>query len=190
MKITDLEEAFGRRDAYQRDYDSSISGFGRGRREIDDEANMMYIYKDGKVMQSMISNHQERQAHAQGFRDSPETALRLHGIVRSKYHHNKWIQNQAGKWVEVHPFGEQISETATAGATSSANIGTVVSPHLAIGRRNIGVKATQDRQANQAQKHPNCLKLYSLKTKTVQIGRRRVGKECLRLCRSRWSPYH
>ena len=24
----------------------------------------------------------------------------------------------------------------------------------------------------------------------VQIGERRVGKECLRLCRSRWSPYH
>ena len=24
----------------------------------------------------------------------------------------------------------------------------------------------------------------------TQIGRRRVGKECLRLCRSRWSPYH
>ena len=23
-----------------------------------------------------------------------------------------------------------------------------------------------------------------------QIGRRRVGKECLWLCRSRWSPYH
>ena len=23
-----------------------------------------------------------------------------------------------------------------------------------------------------------------------QIGKRRVGKECLRLCRSRWSPYH
>ena len=26
--------------------------------------------------------------------------------------------------------------------------------------------------------------------KTLKIGRRRVGKECLRLCRSRWSPYH
>ena len=25
---------------------------------------------------------------------------------------------------------------------------------------------------------------------TVKIGKRRVGKECLRLCRSRWSPYH
>ena len=24
----------------------------------------------------------------------------------------------------------------------------------------------------------------------AQIGERRVGKECLRLCRSRWSPYH
>src|SRR3546814_20141161 len=23
-----------------------------------------------------------------------------------------------------------------------------------------------------------------------QIGRRRVGKECVRTCRSRWSPYH
>ena len=26
--------------------------------------------------------------------------------------------------------------------------------------------------------------------KIVEIGERRVGKECLRLCRSRWSPYH
>ena len=25
---------------------------------------------------------------------------------------------------------------------------------------------------------------------TCEIGERRVGKECLRLCRSRWSPYH
>ena len=24
----------------------------------------------------------------------------------------------------------------------------------------------------------------------IQIEERRVGKECLRLCRSRWSPYH
>ena len=28
------------------------------------------------------------------------------------------------------------------------------------------------------------------KTNNLKIGRRRVGKECLRLCRSRWSPYH
>ena len=28
------------------------------------------------------------------------------------------------------------------------------------------------------------------KTKKVRSEERRVGKECLRLCRSRWSPYH
>ena len=26
--------------------------------------------------------------------------------------------------------------------------------------------------------------------RTVRSEERRVGKECLRLCRSRWSPYH
>ena len=33
----------------------------------------------------------------------------------------------------------------------------------------------------------------SPRTKTLHLSRseeRRVGKECLRLCRSRWSPYH
>ena len=28
------------------------------------------------------------------------------------------------------------------------------------------------------------------KTKPMRSEERRVGKECLRLCRSRWSPYH
>ena len=28
------------------------------------------------------------------------------------------------------------------------------------------------------------------KVKTTRSEERRVGKECLRLCRSRWSPYH
>ena len=30
----------------------------------------------------------------------------------------------------------------------------------------------------------------SMESLRNKIGRRRVGKECLRLCRSRWSPYH
>ena len=32
--------------------------------------------------------------------------------------------------------------------------------------------------------------IYQTSSYVFQIGRRRVGKECLRLCRSRWSPYH
>jgi hypothetical protein len=104
-------------------------------RHIDDEANLMYIYKDGKLMQSMIDNHSERHAHAQGFRDSPEQALRVHGIVKSKFHQGKWIKNEGGKWIEVHPFGQQnLEETATAGATSAANIGTVDAPHISPGK--------------------------------------------------------
>lgn len=37
--------------------------------------------------------------------------------------------------VNVYVQAGQLEESATAGATSSANIGTVVSPHLAIGKR-------------------------------------------------------
>jgi hypothetical protein len=83
MKIKDLEEGMGR-DAYQRDYDSSISGFGRQPRE-EDESNLMYIYKDEHLKQAMIDNQDERQAHNQGFRDTKEAALKLHGIIRSKF---------------------------------------------------------------------------------------------------------
>jgi len=176
MKTTDLEEIYsryGNRDSYQRDYDNSTSGFGR-RREIDDEANLMYIYRDGRVKQRMISNHEERSAHQEGFRQTPEDALRSHGIVRSKYHHGKWIQNQGGKWVEVHPFGkkeepqspdQEVTESATAGATSSANIGTVVSPHLAIGRRNIGNKSYTGSPGKSGTKAPKLPKIVQPKNK-------------------------
>ena len=32
--------------------------------------------------------------------------------------------------------------------------------------------------------------LYKNYTISIRSEERRVGKECLRLCRSRWSPYH
>ena len=31
---------------------------------------------------------------------------------------------------------------------------------------------------------------YDLNVAHLRSEERRVGKECLRLCRSRWSPYH
>lgn len=133
MKIKDLDENWNRRDAYQRDYDSSVSGFGNRRREIDDEANLMYIYIDGRVKQRMISNHEERSAHREGFRQTPEDALRLHGIIRSKFDPKKWVQKQGSQWIQVHPFGkpEDVAESATVGGTSSANIATVANPTVA-----------------------------------------------------------
>ena len=78
----------------------------RGRGEIDDESNLMYIYKDGRLKQAMIDNRDERRAHAQGFRGSQESALKLHGIIRSKFKPGKWVQKQGTQWIEVHPFGQ------------------------------------------------------------------------------------
>lgn len=137
MKIKDLEEGFGP-DAYQRDYNSSVTGFGRPRREIDDESNLMYIYNDERerLQQKMIDNRDERSAHQEGYRDSKEGALKVHGIIRSKFDPKKWVQKQGSQWVQVYPFGkpDEISETATAGATSAASIGTVDAPHISPGK--------------------------------------------------------
>ena len=82
----------------------------QGRGEIDDESNLMYIYKDGRLKQRMIDNREERQAKAQGFRDSQEDALKVHGIIRSKFKPGKWVQKQGTQWVEVHPFGQPEAE--------------------------------------------------------------------------------
>lgn len=136
MKIIDILEMRDRRDAYQRDYDSSVSGMGRPARDMDDESNLLYTYKDGRVMQRMVSNRVEREARAQGFRDTPEQALKMHGIIKSKFKPGKWVQKQGTQWIEVHPFGEPtgVSENATAGATMAANVGTVDAPHISPGK--------------------------------------------------------
>jgi len=128
MKIKDLEEN------YYNKYDNDRTGFGRPPREMD-EANLMYRYDtgDGKVKQRMIDNHDEKSAHQEGFRDSIESALKMHGIIRSKFDPKKWVQKHGDKWVQVHPFGnpKDVTESASAGATSSANIATVVNPDQA-----------------------------------------------------------
>lgn len=140
MKITDLDEGFyrshGSPSAYDRDYASSIRGMGRRERDMDDESNLLYIYTDGRVKQKMVSNRVEREARAQGFRDTPEQALKMHGIIKSKFKPGKWVQKHGTQWVEVHPFGkpDDVAESATAGATSAASIGTVDAPQLSPGK--------------------------------------------------------
>jgi hypothetical protein len=91
---------------------------------MSDESNLLYVYKNDRVHQAMISNVHEREARAQGYRDTPEQALKMHGIIRSKFKPGKWVQKQGTQWVEVHPFGapDGVAESATAGATSAANV--------------------------------------------------------------------
>lgn len=148
MKITDLDEGFyGRRrpDAYQRDYLSSISGMSGRRREVDDEANLMYRYntETGKLNQKMVDVRDEREAKAMGWRYEWKDALRVANIIQSKFDPNKFVQKVGTKWVPVNPFKEKkeepkgdnpVNETATPGATSAANIGTVDAPHISPGK--------------------------------------------------------
>jgi hypothetical protein len=131
MKISELEEGYN-------GYHNNRTGFNQHRREPD-ESNMMYIYKDGKLMQGMIDNQDERQAHAQGFRGSPEAALRVHNIIRSKFDPKKWVQNQGGKWVVVHPYGEtkDISESDAISTTTSGNIATLPNPTQAHSKKKV-----------------------------------------------------
>ena len=94
-----------------------------------DEANLMYRYnaETGRLGQRSISNHDERTAHHHGYRDSPEEALKVHGIIKSKFKPGKWVQKQGNQWVEVHPFGkaEDLNEFASApgNMTTAANVG-------------------------------------------------------------------
>jgi hypothetical protein len=120
MRFNEITENFRGR----RNYDDNRTGFGRRERDMDDEANLLYIYKNERVHKSMISNRIEREARAQGFRDTPEEALRMHGIIKSKFKPGEWIQKQGNSWVPVYPFGraDDVAESATAGATSAANV--------------------------------------------------------------------
>ena len=61
---------------------------------------------------------------------------------------------------------EKVKENATAGATSSGNIATVTSPHIAIGKDRTNV-SYQEHQNVLVQKHLECQKLYNQKTQTV-----------------------
>jgi len=92
-----------------------------------DESNMMYRFnpETGRLGQRMIHNNEEQVAHRQGYRDSHESALKAQGIVRSKFKPGKWVQKQGNSWTEVFPYGKPdgVDESATAGATSAANVG-------------------------------------------------------------------
>jgi len=72
-----------------------------------DEANLMYRFDpaSGKLKQRSISNNDERQAQSQGWRFEQADALRVAGIIRSKFDPKKFVQKQGNKWVPVNPYG-------------------------------------------------------------------------------------
>jgi hypothetical protein len=80
-----------------------------------DEANLWYRYDktDGRLKQAMIANLDEPNARSQGYRDSIDGALRVAGIIRSKFDPKKFVQKQGNGWVTVYPFGKQETKEAS-----------------------------------------------------------------------------
>jgi len=110
MKINDLlGEGWRNRDSYQRDYDSSRTGFGRPPRE-DDE----YVNGDEDEVRSY---NQYMAKHA----DVPHD-VHINGKKWKSFGSHSHASNVAKK-IKGATVHKSITETATAGGTSAATVG-------------------------------------------------------------------
>jgi hypothetical protein len=120
MKINDLlGEGWRSRDSYQRDYDSSRTGFGRRPRE-DDE----YVNGDDDE----VNAHRQYMAKHHKPEPQPDEPHDVHidGKKWKTFGSKKHAQNVARKLQGTGKFAtiqKSITETATAGGTSAANVG-------------------------------------------------------------------
>ena len=151
MKMTDLDngivsEMRDRRDAYQRDYDSSQTGFGRGHdhrgleQELAHETNNIAIAINGKTWKVVP---------CKGTADSREERAYLN-------HMKDWAEKKSassGKKWSVHLTGAPLTENATAGATNagSVSVGNAIyknKPAKAAKNKDGTVKNAQDMDTN------------------------------------------
>lgn len=120
MKIRELLEIRDRRDSYQRDYDSSISGM------------------DGEFKRAFKRDEMEHELGHETNNYSVSINGRTWKVFGTKSHAEaiarKIQAKDPNKKISVHATGAPISETASAGATSSASIGTVDAPHISPGK--------------------------------------------------------
>jgi hypothetical protein len=123
MKIRDLLGEHWKRDAYQRDYDSSRTGFSRPPRE-DDE----YVNGDEDEVRS-YNQYMARQ-HQQA--DAPHD-VHINGKKWKSFGSHSHASNVAKK-IKGATVHKSLEETASAGATSAASIGTVDAPHFSPGK--------------------------------------------------------
>jgi hypothetical protein len=142
MKINDLlGEGWNRRDAYQRDYDSSVSGFGRKNSlayQLDGGANDEYVNGDEDEVQA----HRQYMARHHKPEPQPDEPHDVHidGKKWKTFGSKRHAQNVArklqgtGKYATIH---KSIPESASAGATSSANIATVANPTVAKSKKKV-----------------------------------------------------
>ena len=150
MKIKELDENWNHKDAYQRDYDSSRTGFDRPHKDWDEgntePPNNFAIYINGKQWKVFAGHghhaddHRERAQHHKlqdwCAKKSDSTGKKWTVHVTGEEPTNEGAQNAAiaiakresGKYTKD---GKRIKESATVGATSSANIASVANPSQA-----------------------------------------------------------
>ena len=143
MKLRELiqTEMRDRRDAYQRDYDSSVSGMGidhdfRNRERnagLEHERNNIAVYINDKMWKVFpgrgYADSHEEWKHLQHMKDWASKKSASTG--------KKWTVGLTG----LEPTNKGVSESASAGATSSANVATVVNPDYANNANNKPVKS-------------------------------------------------
>jgi hypothetical protein len=125
---SDLEEGYrDRRDAYQRDYDSSVSGMGkRQSRAYQDDGGAnderhdldpsdWYVVKDGKMFKVSIYPNQEQEATARGYSRTREQArARADADTRST---DEDMGAEVGKITKVDPATKKATLTKADGSS-------------------------------------------------------------------------
>ena len=114
---------FRNRDSYQRDYDSSRTGFGRPPRE-DDE----YVNGD----EDEVRAYNQYMARQRQQSEVPHD-VHINGKKWKTFGSHGHASNVAKK-IKGATVHKSLDESATAGATSAANIGTVDAPHHSPGK--------------------------------------------------------
>jgi hypothetical protein len=126
--VKPLEEGrWDRRDAYQRDYDSSVSGMGRRQSQAyqddgggNDERHDLdpsdwYIVKDGKMYKTSVYPNQEREAIARGYSRTREQAkARADADTRST---DEAMGAEVGKITKVDPTTKKATLTKADGSS-------------------------------------------------------------------------
>lgn len=127
MEREGVEEMRDRRDAYQRDYDSSVSGMGKrqSRAYQDDgganderhdlDPSEWYIVKDGKMFKVTVYPNQEQEARARGYSPSREQArARADADTRST---DEAMGAEVGKITKVDPATKKATLTKPDGSS-------------------------------------------------------------------------
>ena len=119
MKILEiLSEIRSRRDSYQRDYDSSVSGMGK-------KDSIAYQQDGGANDEGW--DEEEKQSS-----DVPHD-VHINGKKWKSFGSHSHASNVAKK-IKGATVHKSLDESASAGATSSASIGTVDAPHISPGK--------------------------------------------------------